>query len=173
MVDRYFKWLLERVDDGKHNPDSYVKLLRLLHTTTFEWHIERDINRAADGKNLRYTYEYMTHRTCEFSGDCTVLEMMVALACRMESDIMDNPEFGNRTGQWFWAMINNLGLIRMTNSRFNEAKCKEILHDFMAPGDQKTTEIDLFYCSTFSFQKWNNMEIWQKMTAWLNENYNF
>ena len=41
---------------------------------------------------------------------CSVLEMMIALSMRCEEQIMDDPDIGNRTGQWFWDMIDNLGL---------------------------------------------------------------
>lgn len=33
---------------------------------------------------------------------------------------MDNPDIGDRTGQWFWSMINTLGLSDMVDTRFNE-----------------------------------------------------
>lgn len=38
------------------------------------------------------------------------LEMIIALAIRLEEHIMDDPDIGNRTGQWFWDMIVSLGL---------------------------------------------------------------
>lgn len=41
---------------------------------------------------------------------CSVLEMIIALAIRLEEHIMDDPDIGNRTGQWFWDMIVSLGL---------------------------------------------------------------
>jgi hypothetical protein len=45
--------------------------------------------------------------------------MMVALAIRCEETIMDDTAFGNRTGQWFWGMIRNLGLSSMIDSEFD------------------------------------------------------
>jgi hypothetical protein len=46
--------------------------------------------------------------------------MMVALAIRCEETIMDDTMLGDRTGQWFWGMIHNLGLSPMTESKFDE-----------------------------------------------------
>ena len=36
--------------------------------------------------------------------------MMIALAIRCEEHIMDDPDAGDRTGQWFWSMLVSLGL---------------------------------------------------------------
>lgn len=33
---------------------------------------------------------------------------------------MDDPDIGNRTGQWFWGMIVNLGLGSMTDDLYDE-----------------------------------------------------
>ena len=40
----------------------------------------------------------------------SVLEVMIALAVRLEETIMDDPEFGDRTGEWFDYMLKSLGL---------------------------------------------------------------
>jgi hypothetical protein len=45
--------------------------------------------------------------------------MMVALAVRCEEWIMDDAAMGNRIGQWFWGMLNNLGLSSMNDSKFD------------------------------------------------------
>ena len=45
--------------------------------------------------------------------------MMIALAIRCEENIMDDPHMGDRTGQWFWGMITNLGLGGMTDESFD------------------------------------------------------
>jgi hypothetical protein len=52
-------------------------------------------------------------------GPCSVLEMMIALAIRCEETIMDDPDIGDRTRQWFWGMIINLGLGGMTDANFD------------------------------------------------------
>lgn len=48
--------------------------------------------------------------------ECSVLEVMIALALRMEEETMASSEFGDRTNQWFWYMIVSLGLSGMTDS---------------------------------------------------------
>ena len=45
--------------------------------------------------------------------------MMIALAYRVENEIASNYKYGDRTGQWFWTMIHNLGLTGMRDSDFD------------------------------------------------------
>jgi hypothetical protein len=52
--------------------------------------------------------------------------MMIALAIRCEES-MDNPAKGDRTSQWFWAMITNLGLGSMSDGNFNEHMVNDII----------------------------------------------
>ena len=44
---------------------------------------------------------------------------------------MDNPTFGDRTGQWFWDMVRNLGLMNMTDDRFDEGHVSKVIHIFL------------------------------------------
>lgn len=120
----YFKWLMDLVCGSRFAKTiSYEKLLTYLHSVTFTFTIGKDANRAFDGEELRYRYAleqedegleyYLNDRPC------SILEMMIALAIRGEESIMDNPNYGNRTGQWFWRMINNLGLSGMLDHCFD------------------------------------------------------
>jgi hypothetical protein len=96
-----------------------------------------DSNRAEDGIDLRYRFGYENSIDDELielyldTKPCSVLEMIMALAIRCEESIMDNPAIGNRTGQWFWNMIVNLGLGSMHDGNFDEFKADYILHRFM------------------------------------------
>ena len=65
------------------------------------------------------------------SGECSVLEMMVALAVHCEQHIMDNPKYGDRTGQWFWQMIANLGLSDQTDDRYDRKYVVSVLNNFL------------------------------------------
>ena len=60
-----------------------------------------------------------------------MLEMMLALAIRCEETIMDDPSKGDRTRQWFWGMINNLGLGAMTDNVFDRKEVKYIVDNFL------------------------------------------
>lgn len=134
MIDNYeyFKWLCDIVCGGRFSKNiSYDKLLKCLHSIEFRVLIPNDINRAKDGVDLRRRYYLQTSNYAGLSCPCTVLEMMVALTIRCEESIMDNPSFGDRTGQWFWEMIRTLGLSNITDDYFDEAYVREKIDIFM------------------------------------------
>ena len=64
-------------------------------------------------------------------GPCSILEMMVALAIRCEEGIMDDPDIGDRTGQWFWGMVTNLGLGSMSDENFDRKYVDEVIERFL------------------------------------------
>ena len=128
--DEYFEWLCELVDIKRFSKHiSYRKLLMHLHNIEFTWFVPYDDNRADDGIQLRRRYA-ISQDDVELSdyilGPCSVLEMMIALANRCEY-IMDDIAMGNRTGQWFWGMVHNLGLSPMTDDHFDKDVVDEIV----------------------------------------------
>lgn len=123
---RYFNWLCGIINHPKYDYMNYLKLLSYLHSIAFKWSIPTDSNRASDGVDLRYRFaddcnlDYRYIASELDISDCSVLEMMVALARRCEVNIMSDSEEGDRTGMWFWEMIENLGLEGMNDISFNE-----------------------------------------------------
>lgn len=120
----YFEWLHGIVCKNRYcGRASFRTLLSYLHNTEFYCSIPKDNNRAEDGMDLRYrfAYDYNGIDGAEryLTGPCSVLEMMVALAIRCEEEYMDDPRYGDRTGQWFWGMIVSLGLGGMTDSTYD------------------------------------------------------
>lgn len=134
----YFDWMYKMVCDGRYSKEnSFKKLLEHLHEIEFRYVIPKDSNRAEDGMDLRYrfAYEEYSHDSRDYIVDClarpcSVLEMMIALAIRCE-DIMDDPSIGNRTGQWFWKMIVNLGLGGMYDRRFDREYVDKTIDNFL------------------------------------------
>lgn len=131
----YSDWLYGIVcRDRFSNTISYKKLFEKLQCTKFRWFIAKDENRAKDGIALRHRFGLsFGYDDMEYyiGGSCTVLEMLIALAIRMEEDIMFDPHIGDRTGQWFWQMINNLGLNAMTDKYFNEREVDTVIYRFL------------------------------------------
>lgn len=137
LNDEYFEWMYQLVCNKLYSKLSYRKLLCYLYNTDFVYIIGMDGNRAADGIDLRYRFAY------EFDIDkpliasyldtkpCSVLEMMIALSIRCEEHIMDDPDMGNRTGQWFWNMIVNLGLGSMNDLKFDKAYVDKVIDVFL------------------------------------------
>lgn len=133
----YFEWLYELVCKKRYAKEiSYRKLLMFLHSTVFIYSISMDSNRADDGINLRYRFahdKYISTSLVEsyLNEPCSVLEMMIALAIRCEETIMDDPSIGDRTSQWFWEMISNLGLRAMTDENFDKKYVQDVIYRFL------------------------------------------
>lgn len=131
----YFEWLYDYVCKGRsHNKISYIKLFEYLHRVEFTFTIPNDINRARDGVDLRYRFAMLNDDEsilAELDGPCSVLEMMVALAIRCEETIMDNTCYGNRTGQWFWSMMNTLGISHMSDDKFDVELVEDNVYRFL------------------------------------------
>lgn len=118
IQEDYFNYLCGLVGGEENAEHSFHRrqLLRYLNCFEFIYSIPRDGNRYDDGVNLRYRFGYETGvdardiATCLDIYPCSVLEMMIALCLRCEEQIMCNEEAGNRTGEWFDAMLKSLGL---------------------------------------------------------------
>jgi hypothetical protein len=145
-----------------------------LHATNFRYSIPRDGNRADDGKGMRYRYaivcnyfESLYEILDILDGPCSVLEMMLALAIHCEENIMDDPCKGDRTGQWFWNMIVNLGLSGMNDARYDRKLVDDAINTFLdrkyAP-DGKGGLFTVRNCD----QDLRKAEIWHQLCWYLN-----
>lgn len=174
LDNQYFNWLYRLVVDTRYSKQSYIKLFERLYQTEFTYVIPMDGNRAEDGIELRYRFgrENDYHDAMIASvlddGPCSVLEMMIALASRMEDQIMDNPEIGNRTGQWFWNMVVSLGLGSMTDRKFDGVWVDYALRRFVERDYYPNGEGGLFTVHNAP-RDMRNIEIWYQMNCYLNE----
>ena len=134
---RYFDWMYGLVYDRRCDRSSYRKLFMCLDSIEFTYILGMDANRASDGIDLRYRFGHelgytdTTIRMLTADRPCSVLEMLVALSVRCEESIMADPEKGNRVNQWFWVMIDNLGIGGMDNSRFDEQYVHHVIYIFL------------------------------------------
>ena len=166
----YFEWLYKNVCKGRvNNSISYKKLFTLLHDMTFTYSIRNDFNRSRDGIDLRYRFamekgdDNIVHI---LDAPCSVLEMLVALAIRCEETIMDDPRYGDRTGQWFWIMMTNLGVDLMTDDRFDKEFIEERIYDFLDRRYSPNGKGGLFYIRDCR-DDLRNVEIWTQLCWYL------
>lgn len=134
--NEYFEWLLGKVAKTLLGRNiSFHNLLCRLHEIPFRYILPLDENRAKDGVELRYRFVWERHYhpdvEYELDGPCSVLEMMVALAIRCEESIMDDPQIGDRTSQWFRNMLVNLGLGCMSDDRFDLEYIDMVVNRFL------------------------------------------
>lgn len=174
MVDidkEYFEWLSDIVAHDLYSGDiTYHQLLTRLHQIKFRYILPMDENRSEDGKDLRYRYllEYGYHNEPMNGEECTVLEMLVALALRCEETIMDDASIGNRTKQWFWSMINNLGLGGMMDGQYDESKVDYCINRFLNREYASDGTGGLFTIHDCSFNL-RDMEIWTQLNWYLSK----
>lgn len=160
--DEYFEWLFEFVCGERFAKEiSFRKLMVYLHSREFTYSLKMDSNRAQDGIDLRERY----YGDSTIKGPCSVLEMMVALSIRCE-EIMDNPDYGNRTTQWFWDMIINMGLGAMYDSRFDKKYVENRVDKMLNREYEPNGKGGLFYVRgcTDDIRK---LEIWSQMCYFL------
>ena len=167
VVNRYYIWLLKRIDFDSYEDRS--KLLQYLHNKEFVWDIWTDEDRAEDGFALRRVFEketdYLDYSPLE--KPCSVLEMLIAFAERIDKDVMDE-EYG--APYWFWIMIDNLGLKDCTDDVFDAKKVNLVLDSWL----NRLTKNDL-KSGIFPGKSGKKPEIkidcWFAMQNWIAERY--
>ena len=170
--NRYFEWLYNYACKGRINEHiSFRKLFANLHDTQFDFYIRNDVNRAMDGVNLRYRFATVVRDDEAFDilsdYPCSVLEMMLALAIRTEEQIMDDPQYGDRTQQWFWGMLSNIGISSISDDVYDEQYVNERIYRLLERRYEPNGKGGLFYirdCDT----DLRDVEIWTQLCWYLN-----
>lgn len=176
IQDEYFDWLVNLVCGNRFSEKiSYRTLLSRLHDIEFIYVIPRDQNRADDGMDLRYRFALTLvphsrtqHILDQLDGPCSVLEMMIALSIRCEECIMDDPTIGDRTGQWFWGMIANLGLNSMMDHRYDGKYVDGVIDHFMYREYDPDGRGGLFRIKNCD-RDLRDMEIWHQLCYFLED----
>lgn len=178
-MDDYFLWLCKLV---KAEDSNYLYLLNKLHSIEFYWTVDNDDNRAEDGKALRSKFisetglEVYTDLDSQFLyRPCSVLEMLIALACRWENDVMVDIKEDTDASKWFWIMIDNLGFFReeFDDKHFDDRKSKEILKRVYNLLDRKYNADGFggLFPLRNPLKDQTKVEIWYQINSYFNENY--
>lgn len=174
ICNEYLDWMYSIVDDEQFTHGlSYRQLFGTLDAIEFTWIINTDQNRAADGERLRMRFADETGHTernveSSIRRPCSVLEMMIALACRCEDQIMYDFRLGDRTAQWFWAMIDNLGLSDMDDENFNFAIVISKIDRFLNREYRRDGQGGMFIVRKRR-EDMRAVELWYQLCWWLNE----
>lgn len=81
---------------------------------------------------------------------------------------MDDPDIGDRTGKWFWGMVENLGLIFMTDSRFDRRYTEERIDIFLDREYESNGDGGLF-TAEHCREDMRTVEIWYQMCWYLDD----
>lgn len=173
VINNYFEWLCSLVPCPRRRV-TYRKLLYLLFDKEFTYTVLLDENRASDGVHMRYRFgdiaDYHHSIIATYLDDkpCSMLEMLVSLALRCEENIMGDPKFGDRTGQWFWDMIESLGLTNEDDIHFDKQLANKKIDRFLNRDYELNGRGGLF---TFDNPplRLREKEIWWQMMHYLNE----
>ena len=171
----YFEWLCSCVCE-KGQRMSYGKMLDHLFRTQFTYIIDMDANRISDGIDLRYRYgrERGEHDSVIASVldiyPCNVLEVLVALCIRIES-VMDDPQVGNRTGYWFWILLDNLNLTSMSDVYYNKEYVDKVLYIFMERKYRMDGSGGGIVWLKHPRRDVRFVELWEQVGWYLSENY--
>lgn len=166
----YFNWLCELIYADDYTRTCYQKVLSYLYSKPFVWTINNDGNRASDGLMLRDIYEHVTGLRINNFGPCSVLEMMIGLACRCEDNIMHDPEEGDRTYLWFWEMMDNLNLTDQDDYCYNEDEVSMIVDRFLNRRYGPDGRGGPFYIKNFD-KDLRRVELWQQLNFYIENRF--
>ena len=163
---------------NSHHGKRYYMLSSQLSKIPFISILGNDDNRADDGKHLRFFFskQYKTeeeNRVLDIlSGPCSLLEMMIGLAKRLDSmayGVNDRVE----TSRWFFALIYNLGWdIYDDDTLMEEYKREELLirTDILLNRQYHTDGSGGFFPLKHPDRDQRKVEIWYQANAWMIEN---
>lgn len=170
ILNDYFDWLYYQVTNklrknGKGN--SFRKLLMQLHNMEFTFKIENDENRASDGTVLRWYYvdDGGDDGILQWSEHCSVLEMLIALAMKMES-IMEEPDIESSVARWFWLFIENLDLLNMNDNKFDKDYIVQRVDMFLERKYESDGNGNIIYIMNCP-KDLRKVEIWYQMCWYL------
>lgn len=136
----YFTWLMNKVSNQEIHSNEYaitendILKCEQLFVSNYYPSNDLDYSRSVDGITLRRTFLFEAGNSEEnvscingMCPMCNILEMMVALAIKMDLEVLFNPYYGFRHDIWFWNMYATLGLytdddVKGIVSRFNEKR---------------------------------------------------
>ena len=181
LNETYIQWLYSKVGSHDKEYSHYWRVIRRLYRKEFYFVVPNDANRYEDGLFLRtmfadeYGYNWDDITKIFYDKPCTVLEMMVAFARRIDSDVMWDPEKGDRSAFWFWQMLQNAGLDmkRFCDEHFDKEcliELENMINRVISRHYNRSGEGGFFpiFHTRKNFQR---MELWYQMQYWMDENY--
>ena len=171
-IRQYNQWCLEKIHGYEPKYAVFSKLLTQLWSIPYRYNEYRrgsDIDRYKDGLDLRQTYAEITgdDRILYWDNDCSVMEMLIALAIKIDWGIMGIPT-EDKTYYWFWLMIHNLHLSIMTDDNYDEFYISEVIDDWLERRIEYNGKRGIFPLNDPEFnQKYETT--WDQLNSYLKE----
>jgi len=166
MRNKYFNFLCGIVDPFKGEDRS---LLRHLHDIPFYSLVPNDDNRGIDGEKIREIFiDQEGPQALSFLPDrpCTLLEMLIGLSIRLEFE-SGNSYWEKRPDEWFWILIDNLGL---ADGRYSYDEVDYIC-DVLLRREYKYNGDGGLFPLKYPKEDQRKVEIWYQMSAYILEKY--
>ena len=166
LLELYFNWLCSKViDTTQTSPGlTYWNLFKALYTTEFAWLLSGDDNRAADGKQLRREFileaDIPDYPQWRQAVPCSVFEMMIAFSRR--ADFMTDRPYP----EWFWEMVDNLGLRGFNDANFDPYFVDDILNTMVWRQYNSEGVGSMFPVKDFE-DDWQTIDIWAQFCKYL------
>jgi len=186
VKDDFFLWLYNIIRDKKRR-QSYIQLCRLLYEKPFRWSVHNDDNRLEDGLTLRETFiqeEDLDEGHLEvlyfLNKPCSVFEVLIGVAQRLNDTMYDLRDHGDHTPRWFNELLVNLRLNEFIDKPDNkeeplsptdECAIEEIVETFLDRTYDFHGNGGLFPLKKRPLKDQQSVEIWYQMMAYLAENY--
>ena len=171
--NRYFDFLCVLVGRSQ----EYIMLLDELHKIEFYSLIPNDDNRGADGLQLRHMFLDELGKTGFIylpRLQCTVLEMLIGLAYRLEFETSQS-KWEKTVSEWFWILIDNLCLTGCDEEAYFADKnmredVKRVINIMLSREYNYDGNGGLFPLKNPKKDQ-RRIEIWYQMTSYIIENY--
>ena len=161
----YMSWILD-VFDGHDHTCLFAQLMVI----PFTYSVKLDANLFPCVRNFRAK---MGRDYDGNTGEPTVLEILCTLAVECEDKIMHNDEFGNRTAQWFWIMLYNIGINIYDDACYNDRIAEKIeekvdifvnrMYDYYGDGGA--------FIVNRPYYDMREAPLWEQLNWYLTENY--
>lgn len=168
--ESYVAWLYNMVAGNDPKRGSYAKLIIALYSRNFYSPIPNDENRFLDGLSLRKKFDVCN--AFDIYGElankpCSVLEMMISLADKVESTFFGTQNYINGM-DFFWTMIVNLDLAGMDDNNYDDIYVNRVIDRFLSRNYGPNGEGSLFLYLNGCKIDLHNTEIWKQMQQYLN-----
>lgn len=140
-----------------------------MFNTPFEVKVKNDANRVIQALNMRKELGYHPRKFEKDLANC--FEIFIILAQNMD-DILHDLKHGNRTEEWFWLMMKNMGLIFHDNDDFVESDVDTILDMFVHRKYYKNGDGGPFPLKR-PLDNMRRVELWYQVNWYVNENFEY
>lgn len=170
IAEEYFKWLCDFIkhSDFKNREDLLFKL----HNIDYTYFVNFDRNRSSDGISMRRYFAEDTgyDDILYYNKKCSILEMIVGLAVQMQNMTEDDSD-DYKANHWFWDMICNLELDKMTNYNYDEEYIEKVVDIFLSRKHRKNgMKYNLFILDNVK-DDLTKVELWYQMCWYIEDVY--